>query len=85
MRNETDRQPESRVNVYNSIIQNTEGYRMKLVNRDIPNLVGSSGSKPGSEWNWNNKELVRLCSVKLTHFALLMLFSLRTTITRKRS
>jgi hypothetical protein len=85
MPNKNDRRPESRVNVYDSIIKNAEEYRRKLVNREIRSVVGSSGSVPGSEWNWNDKELVCLRTVKLTHFALLMLFSFRTTMTSKRS
>jgi hypothetical protein len=76
---ETDLRSDSRVALYKSIIKKAEEYLKKLVDGTIP------GGDPGSKWNWIDKEVVCLCTMKLTHFALLMFFSFRTIMARKSS
>jgi hypothetical protein len=81
----TDRRSDSRMDLYKSIIKKAEEYLKELVDGTIPGKVGSSGLEPGRKWNWRDREVVCLRTVKLTSFALLMLFSFRTTISRKSS
>jgi hypothetical protein len=68
--NYTDRRSDSRVNLYKSIVKKAEEYREKLVD----GTMGSSGFQPGRKWDWDDEELVCIHTVKLTHFALLMVF-----------
>jgi hypothetical protein len=75
----TDLRSDSRVDLYKSIIKKAKQYRKKLVNGTIPS------GEPGRKWDWNDMEVVCLCTMKLTHFALLMLFSFRTIMARKSS
>jgi hypothetical protein len=75
----TDLRSDSRVDLYKSIIKKAEEYRKKLVDGTIP------GGEQGSKWDWKDKQVVCLCTMKLTHFPLLMLFSFRTIMARKSS
>jgi len=73
------------VKLYNSIPSKAEDNLKALIKGTIPGKVGSSGLEPGSKWDWNNREVVCLRPVKLTHLALLLLSSFRTTMSLKRS
>jgi hypothetical protein len=60
---EPDRRPRTRVLLYEYIIEKAREYRSELYTDAISNgKVGSSGSEPGRNWDWE-RDLVCLCGV----------------------
>jgi hypothetical protein len=59
---ETNRRSLKRVLLYKAIIGEAEEYKKKLDAGTIPHgIVGSSGSEPESEWDWEN-HMVCVCA-----------------------
>jgi len=54
----TDRRSDSRVTLYKSIIKKAEDNLKNLFKGNNPGKVGSSSSKPGRKWDWNDEEMV---------------------------